>query len=72
MVEDAAKAGTLSGVGTYSWNGAAGTWFWIDPKNDVVFVGMIQVMNRWSEPHLVNLDKDTQTLVYQALLHPEK
>ncbi|MDP8985773.1 MAG: beta-lactamase family protein [Pseudomonadota bacterium] len=72
VVEDAAKAGTLSGVGTYSWNGAAGTWFWIDPKNDVVFVGMIQVMNRWSEPHLVNLDKDTQTLVYQALLHPEK
>lgn len=72
VVEDAAKAGTLTGVGTYSWNGAAGTWFWIDPKNDVIFVGMIQVMNRWSEPRLVSLDKDTQTLVYRALLHPEK
>ena len=27
-----------------SWGGAAGTWFWIDPTNDVIFVGMIQRM----------------------------
>jgi CubicO group peptidase (beta-lactamase class C family) len=25
--------------------GAFGTWFWIDPKNDVVVVGMIQNQN---------------------------
>jgi CubicO group peptidase (beta-lactamase class C family) len=29
-------------AGSYYWGGAFGTWFWIDPKNDVVFVGMIQ------------------------------
>ncbi len=28
--------------GEYYWGGAAGTWFWIDPKEDLVFVGMIQ------------------------------
>jgi CubicO group peptidase (beta-lactamase class C family) len=27
---------------SYYWGGAYGTWFWIDPVNDVVFVGMIQ------------------------------
>jgi CubicO group peptidase (beta-lactamase class C family) len=27
---------------SYYWGGAYGTWFWIDPTNDVVFVGMIQ------------------------------
>ncbi len=30
------------GKGTFFWDGAAGTWFWVDPTNDVVFVGMIQ------------------------------
>ena len=28
--------------GSYYWGGAAGTWFWIDPKTDLTFVGMIQ------------------------------
>jgi CubicO group peptidase (beta-lactamase class C family) len=29
---------------SYYWGGIHGTWFWIDPKNDVVFVGMMQNM----------------------------
>lgn len=28
--------------GTHWWWGIAGTWFWIDPVEDIVFVGMIQ------------------------------
>ncbi len=30
------------GDGTYFWGGAAGTWFWIDPVNNLYFIGMIQ------------------------------
>nr|WHW29373.1 putative beta-lactamase [uncultured bacterium] len=30
------------GDGTYFWGGAAGTWFWVDPVNDLYFIGMIQ------------------------------
>ena len=30
------------GKGSYWWWGIAGTWFWIDPTNDVIFVGIIQ------------------------------
>jgi CubicO group peptidase (beta-lactamase class C family) len=37
-----AKAKVALGKGSYSWDGAAGTWFWVDPANKIVFVGMIQ------------------------------
>jgi CubicO group peptidase (beta-lactamase class C family) len=42
VVFDPAAAGLPDGKGTFFWDGAAGTWFWVDPANDVVFVGMIQ------------------------------
>ncbi|HZF14865.1 MAG TPA: serine hydrolase domain-containing protein [Steroidobacteraceae bacterium] len=72
VVLDAAKAGTLQGEGTISWGGAAGSWFWIDPKNDLLAVGMLQVMERWSDPALRTIDYDTSALVYRALVDPAK
>lgn len=39
---DPMAAGGYYGDGTYWWGGAAGTWFWIDPVRDLIFVGMIQ------------------------------
>jgi len=39
------ESGLPHGLDTYWWGGAFGTWFWIDPTNDVVFVGMIQNVN---------------------------
>ena len=32
------------GKDSYWWWGLAGTWFWIDPTNDLLFVGIIQRM----------------------------
>jgi CubicO group peptidase (beta-lactamase class C family) len=49
------------GKGTYLWDGAAGTWFWVDPTNDIVFVGMTQAFN------ILPGDLARQA-VYQALL----
>lgn len=69
VVMDPAKAGVLAGKGTYSWGGAAGTWFWIDPENDVIFLGMIQVLGGGG---LLRLDDLSATLVYQALVDPSK
>ncbi len=43
--ERPAESGLPQGADTYWWGGAFGTWFWIDPTNDVVFVGMIQNLN---------------------------
>ena len=57
------------GKGTYFWFGAGGTWFWIDPTNDIVFVGMVQRMLEATSP---DLNFISQALVYQALVNPEK
>jgi CubicO group peptidase (beta-lactamase class C family) len=39
---DAVAAGGYYGKGTYYWGGAAGTWFWIDPTDELIVIGMIQ------------------------------
>jgi len=52
-----------------SWGGAAGTWFWVDPTNDVIFVGMIQRMGDTGGNPLGTM---ARTLTYQALTHPER
>ena len=57
------------GKGTYSWGGAAGTWFWIDPTNDIVFVGMVQRVVLAGSPDMGAI---AQQAVYQALVNPEK
>jgi CubicO group peptidase (beta-lactamase class C family) len=42
VVLDPAVAKTPLGRGSYYWGGAFGTWFWIDPANELIFIGMIQ------------------------------
>jgi len=69
VVNDARKAGMLEGNGTMSWGGAAGTWFWIDPTNDLIAIGMIQRMGGTGGDDLGTM---ARTLTYQALTHPEK
>jgi CubicO group peptidase (beta-lactamase class C family) len=58
--------GALSGTGTFYWAGAAGTWFWIDPEFDVVFVGMTQT---WFD---LGLLEPARATFYQALIDPSK
>ncbi len=65
---DPHAAGSTTGEGSYLWDGAAGTWFWVDPTNDVVFVGMIQRMaGPGGMPNIQNL---ARSLTYQALVDP--
>jgi CubicO group peptidase (beta-lactamase class C family) len=69
VFEDPQKVGSTTGKGTYLWDGAAGTWFWIDPANDIVFVGMIQRMIAGGMPNAENLSR---ALVQQALVDASK
>jgi CubicO group peptidase (beta-lactamase class C family) len=71
VLKNPAKAGSLAGPGSIWWGGAAGTWFWIDPKNDLFFLGMIQRFNVGTAGD-EGLGPISQTLVYSALLDPEK
>jgi CubicO group peptidase (beta-lactamase class C family) len=69
VVMNPRAAGTLEGQGTMSWAGAAGTWFWVDPVNDLIFVGMIQrIGDTGGDP----LGAMARTLTYQALVRPER
>jgi CubicO group peptidase (beta-lactamase class C family) len=43
--ETPAISGLPQGLDSYWWGGAFGTWFWIDPTHEIVFVGMIQNLN---------------------------
>ena len=69
VVMDPLKAGSLEGRNTFSWGGAAGTWFWVDPTNDVVFVGMVQRLGGTGGD---DLGLAARTLTYQALVHPDR
>jgi len=69
VVYDPPAAELPDGKGTFFWDGAAGTWFWVDPTNDIVFVGMIQ---RRSSPDNHPLLYKSHSLVYQALVDPSK
>ncbi|MCP5330605.1 MAG: beta-lactamase family protein [Pseudomonadales bacterium] len=64
IVNDPAKNGGMS-AGSYWWWGIAGSWFWIDPVEDVVFVGMIQNRNlRYAR----ELQRRSKELLYDAII----
>ena len=44
VIRDPAMTGVIGSPGEYSWGGAAGTIFWIDPVEEIVVVSMIQLM----------------------------
>ena len=69
VVFDPGEAALPDGKGTFFWDGAAGTWFWVDPTNDIVFVGMIQRMGS-HDNH--SLEYRSHATVYQALVDPSK
>lgn len=66
---DPLEANMSEGKGSFSWGGAAGTWFWVDPTNDLIFIGMVQRMMGPADP---NIESVSRSLVYQALVDPRK
>ncbi len=60
---DAAKRQV--GKGSYWWWGIAGTWFWIDPANDVIAIGIIQ--RRGGVPGAANHEDISRRVIFEAL-----
>ena len=67
VMEDPAAAGYLSSIGTCFWAGYASTYFWIDPKEDMVVIAMTQHIDD-NVPAAGALRGQFPTLVYSALL----
>jgi CubicO group peptidase (beta-lactamase class C family) len=55
----------LGSLGKNGWGGAAGTWYWVDPEEELVAVLMIQRMALGSAP--IAISRDFETAVYQAI-----
>ena len=61
---DLGKSQTLGSVGTFGWGGAANTNFWVDPKEEMVGILMVQFMPSDTYP----VTPDYRILTYQALV----
>lgn len=56
-------AGMMGSPGEYNWGGAAGTRFWIDPKEELIGIYMIQIL-----PHTgLEYGSEFRVLTYQAI-----
>ncbi|HLT63607.1 MAG TPA: serine hydrolase domain-containing protein [Pseudohongiella sp.] len=63
IVVDPARNNGMS-PGSYWWWGVGGTWFWIDPVENLTFIGMIQNRNLM---YARQLQAQSKELVYGAL-----
>ncbi|MEZ6000665.1 serine hydrolase domain-containing protein [Hyphomonas sp.] len=63
VVKNTIRSGLGAPEGTYFWDGGTGTWFWIDPYHDIIFIGMSQNLS----PYPVMPRKTAMTDVYHAL-----
>lgn len=64
VVELLAPGGTLGSVGQYGWGGAAGTYFWVDPDEELVAILMIQLY----PPGGIPIIPEFKNGVYQAIV----
>jgi len=73
IVMDPVAANTPESRGSFYWGGAFGTWFWIDPVEDMLVIGMIQNVNgstpTGGSPQVRALSRK---LVYHALVDRKK
>ncbi len=61
VVLDAVEAGQSRSTGSFGWGGAFGTYFWVDPKEELTAVLMVQTPGG-------TLRADFQTAVMQAIV----
>lgn len=57
-----AESGVPGSVGEFGWGGAAKTYYWVDPQEQLIGVMMAQFLASFDQP-----EKDFQVLAYQAL-----
>ncbi len=62
VMQDVGQAMSLTVNGEFGWEGAAGTYFWVDPANQVVGVLMTQYLSTY-----LPMRDDMRTAVYAGL-----
>ena len=64
VILDPAAAGVLDSPGEFAWGGAASTYFWVDPVEELIVVFMTQLLPSSSYP----IRRELKTLAYSALV----
>jgi CubicO group peptidase (beta-lactamase class C family) len=65
VVVDSVRAGTFRSDGSFGWDGVFGTHFWVDPKEDLVGVFLVQAQ---AGPVVAGIQRDFETAVMQAIV----
>lgn len=60
---DPAQTNLTGSVGEFGWAGAAKTYYWVDPREEIIGIFMSQRLSYFQIP-----ERDFQALVYQALV----
>ena len=63
VVLDPAAAGVLDSPGEFAWGGAASTYFWVDPLEDMTVVFLTQLLPSSTHP----IRRELKPLIYQAI-----
>ncbi len=63
-IEDPEAVPSKTPAGSYFWGGAASTWFWIDPVNELYFIGMVQVFDNNNPKGPLELREASSAAIY--------
>jgi len=64
VVINPADANVLDSMGEFAWGGAASTYFWVDPEEELTVIFMTQLMPSSAYP----IRRQLKALVYQAII----
>jgi CubicO group peptidase (beta-lactamase class C family) len=65
VMQNLAHAALPGSIGEYAWGGLAGTFFFVDPREDLIAVAMTQVID--TQARRMRLRRDLRTLIYSAM-----
>lgn len=65
VMQNLSHAALPGSIGEYSWGGLAGTFFFVDPKEDMIAIVMTQVID--NQARRMRLRRDLRTLIYSAM-----
>ncbi len=63
VAKDVGMIGSPTSVGEFNWGGAAGTRFWIDPKEKFIGIYMVQIL-----PHPFAFGENFKIMSYQSIV----
>ncbi len=65
VMQNLSHAALPGSIGEYGWGGLAGTFFFVDPREEMILIFMTQVID--NQVRRMRLRRDLRTLVYSAL-----